>query len=134
VYVGKQDSKIRRVALSLQFSVPKQNQAATRGIQGGTVSVSVEFAAVGEPQTIQAPANSKPISELAKQLGGLTGGLGGAASGIGGGTTGGSSGGGAGAGAGGSPSADNYQRYAQCLNAAKPSDTAAIQRCAALLK
>jgi hypothetical protein len=132
VYVGKQDGKIRRAALGLQFTVPKQAQATARGVKGGNVTISVEFAAVGEPQTIQVPASSKPISELAKQLGGLAG-LGGATSGLGGssGGLGGSTGGG---GSGKTPSAQQFQRYAQCLNSAKPSDTAAMQRCRSLLK
>jgi hypothetical protein len=129
VYVGKQDGKIRRAALGLDFSVPQQNQATTRGVKGGNVTISVEFAAVGEPQTIQAPAKSKPISELSKQLGGLAGGLGG------GGASGGLPGGNPGAGgAGKTPSPQQFQRYAKCLNSAKPGDTAAMARCRSLLK
>jgi hypothetical protein len=131
VYVGKQDGKIRRAALGLQFSVPKQSQASARGVQGGNVTLSVEFAGVGEPQTIQAPASFKPLSELTKQLGGLAG-LGGASSGLGGSS--GGPGGSAGGGAGTTPSAQQFQRYAQCLNSAKPGDTAAMQRCRSLLK
>src|SRR5439155_17267335 len=92
VYVGKQDSKIRRFAISLQFDVPKKNQASLRGLQGGNLTISVELAGVGEPQRIRAPASSKPISELAKQLSGL-GGLGGAAGGLGGSTPGATGGG-----------------------------------------
>jgi hypothetical protein len=128
--------------------VPDDQQAQARGIKGGNLTVSVEFAGVGEPQTIQAPANAKPISDLAKQLQGLGGALG-ATGGIGGdtsGDTGGSSsdgnlpggtpGGepGAEGGSGRSPSSEQFQEYAQCLNNAKPSDTAALQKCSDLLK
>jgi len=129
VYVGKQDSKIRRFAISVQFDVPKQNQASLRGFKGGNLAVSVDLAGVGEPQTIQAPASSKPISDLANQLRGL-GGLGGAAGGLGGSTPGATSGGASGR----TPSAAQFQRYAKCLGAAKPGDTAALTRCRALLK
>ena len=142
VYVGKDDDKIRRAALSLQFTVPQQAQASARGVKGGNVTISVEFAGVGEPQTIAAPANAKPISELAKQLRGLGGPLG-AAGGIGG-STGGSSGAtpggtpggepGTTGGGGKSPTSEQFQRYAQCLNKVKPSDTAALNRCSRLLK
>lgn len=147
VYVGKDDNKIRRFALSLDFQVPEKEQAQARGIKGGNLTVSVEFAGVGEPQTIQAPANAKPISELGKQLQGLGGALG-ATGGIGGTSGGGSSPGGSSglpggtpggepgsAGGGGkSPSSEQFQKYAQCLNNAKPSDTAALQKCSELLK
>jgi hypothetical protein len=147
VYVGKDDGKIRRFALSLDFEVPKDSQQQARGVKGGNLSVSVEFANVGEPQTIQAPANAKPISDLGKQLRGLggalgaTGGIGGTSGGApSGGDTGGVPGGtpggepGSTGGGGKSPSSEQFQKYAQCLNNAKPSDTAALQKCSELLK
>jgi hypothetical protein len=139
VYVGKKDGKIRRASLSLQFNVPQSAQASARGVKGGNVTLAVEFAGVGEPQTIAAPANARPISELSKQLGGLGGALG-AAGGIGGSsggsTPGGTPGGtpGTPGGGGKSPTSAQFQRYAQCLNKAKPSDTAALNRCSRLLK
>jgi hypothetical protein len=142
-YVGKVDNKIRRASVSLDFEVPKSAQAGLRGLQGGNLTVSIEFASVGEPQTIQAPANAKPISELAKQLQGLGGALG-AAGGIGGSGTGaggsnvpgGTPGGtpGSAGGGGKAPTSEQFKRYAACLNEAKPSDTAALQKCADLLK
>jgi hypothetical protein len=148
VYVGKDDGKIRRFAVSLDFQVPENAQAQARGIKGGNLTISVEFAGVGDPQTIQAPANAKPISELGKQLRGLGGALG-ATGGIGGDTGGSSPSGGSGStlpggtpggepgaagGSGKSPSSEQFQKYAQCLNNAKPSDTAALQKCSDLLK
>jgi hypothetical protein len=135
VYVGKADGKIRRVSLNLDFEVPKSSQSSTRGISGGNVSVSVEFAAVGEPQHIAAPTGAKPISQLTQQLGGL-GGLTGALGGAGaGGPTGGTGGTGGSGGAGGTaPNSAQFKSYSDCLNKAKPSDVAAIQHCAALLK
>jgi hypothetical protein len=136
-YVGKSDDKLRRVAVSMDFDVPDEAQSSARGIKGGNVSVSVEFAAVGEPQKITAPTGAKPLSDLTKQLGGL-GSLGGALGGAGAGGLGGSSGGatpgGAAGGSGSSPNSEQYKKYADCLNKAKPSDVAAIQHCAQLLK
>lgn len=131
VYVGKADGKFRRVAIDLGFQVPDSAQASVRGVKGGNVSVSVELAGVGEPQTITAPTNVKPLAELTKQLGGL-GSLGtalGATGGAGAGSSGGSAGG-----TGSAPNSQQYKKYAECLNKAKPSDVAAIQRCATLLK
>jgi hypothetical protein len=136
VYVGKADGKIRRAAASIAFDVPEKARSSARGLQGGAVTISVELAGVGEPQTITAPKGAKPISELTKQLGGisgLSGALGGAgATGGSSGSSGGSSSGGAPS--GGSPNSQKFQRYAQCLNKAKPSDTAALNRCSRLLK
>jgi hypothetical protein len=34
---------------------------------------------------------------------------------------------------GGAPTADDFKRYADCLDKAAPEDTAALQRCARLL-
>ena len=130
VYVGKADGRIRRVALGLQFSIPQQAQALARGLKGGSMTISVEFAGVGQPQTITAPTSSKPLSDLATQLRGL-GGLGGTAGGLGGSSSG-STGGATPTGR--TPSAQQFQRYAQCLGKANPSDAAAIARCRALLK
>ena len=129
VYVGKSDGRIRRIAANVEFSVPPRARSQLRGLKGGNLSFSVEFAAVGEPQTIRAPRSARPISQLRQQLlgavgGGLGGGLGGGVGGQGGGS----------APGGGGASSSKLQRYSQCLEKAKPSDTAALQRCAALLK
>jgi hypothetical protein len=72
VYVGKSDNRIRRIAASLDFKVPSNQRARLRGLKGGTVSLSIELAGVGEPQRIVAPAKSRPISDLRKQLTGLS--------------------------------------------------------------
>ena len=107
---------------------------------------------MGKPQKIEAPAQSRPLSDLTKQLGGAGAlGLGGALGGQGGGRPG---PGGAGpprcpaadapdpAGAPGAPErrsggsggdAEAFQRYADCLDKADPQDTAALQRCSELL-
>jgi hypothetical protein len=88
---------------------------------------------VNGDQRIEAPANSRPLSELTSSLGG-NGLLGG----------GGSSGGATPApvqpDAGGgtstlpAPDADDFERYSDCLDKAAPEDTAAIQTCAKLLQ
>ena len=129
IYVGKSDSKIRRLAVSVDFQIPADQQAKFQGASGGTLSFSIDFAKVGEPQKITAPTGARPISELQQQLGGLGGGLGG----LGGSGSSGSGGSGSG-GSGSNPTAQQFQKYSQCLQKASPSDTAAIQKCAQLLK
>lgn len=129
IYVGKADSKIRRLSVTVDFEVPADQRANFQGAEGGTLNFSIDFAKVGEPQTVTPPANPRPISELQQQLGGLGGGLGGLG---GAGSSGGS--GGASGGSGSNPSAAQYDKYSKCLQAASPSDTGAIQKCAQLLK
>jgi hypothetical protein len=129
IYVGKADGKIRRVALKIDFSVPKKSQSGSGGLKSGTLNFSVQYSNVGAPQTIQAPTNVKPISELLSKLGG--------ASALGGSGLGGSSGGSAGGGgtsSGASPSSKQFQAYSKCLDSAPAGDAAALTRCSQLLK
>jgi hypothetical protein len=125
VYVGKSDHVIRRLSADLSFTIPQQQQAQLGGLTDGTLSFSVEFSNVGRPQTITAPKNAQPIGNLTSKLGSLSGALGGAAGA-------GSSGTGSTGSAG--PGANALQKYSQCLQQANPSDAAALQKCAALLK
>ena len=127
VYVGKADNKVRRIAVSVQFKVPSGSQARLGGLKGGTLQLSVQLASVGQPQRIVAPKSARPISQLRQQLLGRLG------SGLGGGLGGALGGNGGSPGAGGA-SNQRLQRYSRCLEKAKPSDTAALQRCSALLK
>src|SRR4051794_27097725 len=92
IYVGKDDSKIRRLSVSVDFEIPSEARSRFQGAEGGTLSFSIDFAKVGEQKTITAPTDTKPISELQQQLGGLGGGL----SGIGGSGSSGSGSGGSG--------------------------------------
>jgi hypothetical protein len=134
IYVGKDDSKIRRLSLSVAFEIPSASRAQFQGAEGGTISFSIDFAKVGEKKTITAPANARPISELQQQLGGALGGLGGSgSSGSGSGGSGSSGSGGSGS-SGSNPTPAQYEKYSKCLQAADPSDTAAIQKCAQVLK
>lgn len=130
VYVAKSDNTVRRLATTLDISVPKDQQKNFNGATGGTLQISIDFANVGAAKTIQAPANAKPISQLTQQLQSpltQTPGTGGS------GSTGSGSTPGTGA-TGGTPSAKQFQQYAQCLQKAGNNDAAAIQKCAAILK
>jgi hypothetical protein len=120
VYAGKTDNVIRRLSADLQFNVPSAQQAQLGGLKSGTLSFSIEFSDVGKPQTITAPTNAKPLSELTSKLGGLSGILGGSGSS----GTSGSSG----------PTAAAQSKYAQCLQNADPSKPAELTKCNALLK
>ncbi len=139
VFVGKSDKTVRKFEAHLKF---EPSGAAASGIDSLTVDFSITFGDLNKPQTISAPGNAKPLSELLTQLGippgALSGGLGGLGgiSGLGGGL-GGSSGGSVpspppstGGGSSGGAS-DNTQKYLNCLQKAKSS--AEIQACSSLL-
>src|SRR3954465_2090358 len=108
VYVGKDDNVIRRLSADLSFTVPSDKQAQLNGLKSGTLSFSIDFANVGKPQTITAPANAKPLAELTSQLGGLGSVLGGGSS-----SSGGSSSGSGSSGSGSGPSSAALQAYSK---------------------
>lgn len=126
VYVGKNDNVIRRLSADLTFSIPKAQQAQVQGLSSGTLSFSIQFTNVGQPQTITAPTGAKPITELTSKLGSLGSALGGASGGSSGSSGSGSTGAGSGAAA--------LQKYSDCLQKANPSNPAELQKCAKLLK
>jgi hypothetical protein len=132
VYVAKSDNTIRRLATTLQLSVPKNKQSQFGGATGGTLQLSIEFANVGHAQPISAPANAKPISDLAGQLNALGGSLGATGSGSSGGS--GSTGSGATGGAGSTPTTKQFQDYAKCIQKAGGNNPTALQKCASILK
>jgi hypothetical protein len=125
VYVGEDDDIIRRVAGKIEFDVPEENRESLGGIQSGSIEFAVEFSDVNGDQEIEAPAHARPISSLTRSLGG-----GGGLPGLGGGsqsTT-------PSAPDGTSPEGEDFQKYADCLDKARPQDTEALQRCAELLQ
>lgn len=127
VYVSKDDNTLRRINVSVDFTIPANQKSQFQGATGGNISFSLDLSKVGEQKTITAPPNPKPISQLQGSLGGL------------GGTSGSGSGGSSGSGGasttpGSSPSAAQFNKYSKCIEKANPSDPAAVQKCAALLK
>lgn len=131
LWVGKSDNRIRRMSVKIDFQIPAAQQAQFQGASGGTLTFQIDFAKVGQPQTVTAPANPRPISELQQQLGGLGGGLGGlGGSGSSGSGSGGSSGsGGTGGSGGGTPTPAQLQKYSKCLQSGT-----SIQQCSKLIK
>jgi hypothetical protein len=141
IYVGKDDDIIRRLSASIEVEVPEADRETVGGLEGGSLRFSVEFADVNGDQQVEAPARSRPLSELTSQLGAgaLSGGIGD----LGGGeaedpeepppadtspppaTPGGSG--------QAAPEVEDFQRYADCLDQVEPDDTEALQRCSALL-
>jgi hypothetical protein len=135
IYVGKEDDTIRRVSGNLSMKVPEKDRARVNGISGGSLRFSVELTKVNGDQNVEAPAKSRPIADLTSQLRGA-GALG---------ALGGSGGSGAQPPAATTPTpgavpeqegggVETFQEYSKCLDEARPDDTAALSRCAELLR
>lgn len=68
VFVGQDDSKIRRVVTNVDFVVPPAQQGGA-GIQGGTVKLTTELADVDGNEQVRAPVGARPLTELLQQFG-----------------------------------------------------------------
>jgi hypothetical protein len=66
VYSGTDDHLLRKLALSLQIAPPAGTGASVSSVN---LNLSVALSDVNQPQTITAPSNPKPISDLLNQLG-----------------------------------------------------------------
>lgn len=77
IYTGKSDHILRKLEVTASVSSTPQTQAALGGLRTATITFSLEFTSINQPQTITAPANPKPFSQLVPALQQLTGALGG---------------------------------------------------------
>ena len=123
VYSGSDDHVLRKLDVSLEIQPPA---AAAAGISDVKIDLSISVSNVNQAQTIQAPTNTKPLSDLQQQLGGIgiLGSLGGASSSTG-----------AGSAPSAAPSAAAQQKYLQCVSKAQQSgNIASANKCLALIQ
>jgi hypothetical protein len=103
-----------------KFDIPNESGG---GSQSADLKFDLQLLDLNEGQDINAPENTKPLSELMGKLQGLgLGGLGGIA---GGGSSNGS-------GSSSGTSQENLQKYSECIQKAN-GDTSKMQKCADLL-
>jgi hypothetical protein len=122
LYSGADDHLLRKLDVALDVTPPA---GSAQGVTSVHVELSITLSGVNETQTISAPSNPKPFSELQQQLGGL---------GILGSTLGGS-GTGSSIGSGSAPSSASSAAYTRCvLQAQANNDAAGVNKCLALLK
>ena len=134
VYSGVDDDLLRRLEFDIAIDPTALPGAAEAGIEGANLSFAITIGAVNEEQTIEAPADAQPISELGESLqipgleGGQIPGLGaGSIPGLDQGSAPGGGGGGGGAGAT-APDAGQADAYLDCVAAAQGADE--LQACA----
>jgi hypothetical protein len=118
VYSGTSDHLLRKLALSLSIAPPASTGG---GVSSVDIDFSVTFSEVNEAQTITAPSNAKPLSDLLSQLGlpGLPG-------------VGGSTGGFSFPGGSGSSGGTTSPSYLKCVQ--KATSSAEISACAQKLQ
>jgi hypothetical protein len=73
VYTGESDHTLRRLTLSVSLVVPKDAQKAAGGLKSGELRFDLQIADLNSDQTIDAPANPRPLTELQQALGVLQG-------------------------------------------------------------
>jgi hypothetical protein len=73
IYTGVDDHALRRLALSVTLAVPKDAQQQAGGLRSGDLRFDLTIADLNKDQTIEAPADALPFSELQSQLAALQG-------------------------------------------------------------
>ncbi len=68
VYTGTQDHVLRRIELTLKVASTPQTRAALGGLSSATLTLTLQFAELGEPQHIPLPSNTQPLSALLPAL------------------------------------------------------------------
>ncbi len=137
VWTGNGDKTVRKLAIKLTLPVSGQISTLLGGLSSAQIGVSMQYANLNQPQTIQAPTATRPFSEFAAKLRSF---LANVQSSVGSGSTSGTGTGPTGAGptgtgttgAGPTGAAANVQSYSQCIQSAG-GDVAKMQRCASLL-
>jgi hypothetical protein len=129
VWTGTADKTLRKLVISLALPVTGQVSSLLGGLSSAQISLTMQYADLNQPQTINAPSSVAPYSQfqakLRSFLSALQGGLGGSL-----GSAGSSSSGSSSSGSSGSSSA--VSSYAQCLQKAG-QDLSKAQQCASLL-
>lgn len=113
VWSGTEDHTLRRLDLALSVDIPRESTSLE-------IALSIELTDLNKPQSIAAPATTRPLDELLGQLQGFLGGA------LGGGSLGG------GSGSSGGASSQELQDFSECTQRAG-SDVAEAQKCADLL-
>ena len=64
LWTGEEDKILRRINVRLEFEVPEARRERAQGLSGGVIAFDLGLGAINEEQTIEAPADSRPLDEL----------------------------------------------------------------------
>ncbi len=78
VYTGQSDHLLRRLEVTASLTGTPQTQTLLGGLSSANLKVLLEFSSINQPQTISAPPNPEPASQLLPALQQLVGALQGA--------------------------------------------------------
>ncbi len=70
-WTGTDDKILRKMQVKVDFEVPQAERASARGVTSGQLAFSLQLAELNQPQTISAPANPRPFTDLTSALGSL---------------------------------------------------------------
>ena len=124
VFTGKDDKTLRRMVIA--FDLKMAAGKSLYGLSSGRVSMDLTISDLGQPQSITAPKDAKPFTDLQKQLEGVVGEM------TKGAKSGSSSGSADSDSAAGADSGVDSSKYLDCLQKAG-SDLAKVQKCASLV-
>jgi hypothetical protein len=74
VWTGKNDKTLRRLKIGIDIAVPADVQKRANGLKSGRLELDLTIADLNQSQTISAPANARPLSDLTSALGGASSG------------------------------------------------------------
>ncbi len=129
VWTGTADKTVRKLAVSLTIPVSGQISTLAGGLSSATISLTISYANLNQPQTITAPTSVQPYSQFQAKIKSLLQEIQSAVpgvSGAGGGTTTST------ATASTSSNSSNLSAYTQCIQAAN-GDITKMQQCGKLL-
>jgi hypothetical protein len=85
IYTGQSDHQLRRLEVEANLSGTSQTQAILGGLRSADLKVKLEFSDLNKPQTITAPSNPEPPTQLLpalQQIVGVLQGVGSSGSGL----------------------------------------------------
>jgi hypothetical protein len=135
VWTGQSDKTLRKMAITLTVPVSGSLASLVGGATSATITVTLQYSDLNQPQTITAPTKLLPYSQFAAKLAGVSATLGatlGQKSGSGSSTSNGTQTLTAPSPVAPTPSTTSMQKYTACLRSAD-NDVAKMQKCAGLL-
>ncbi len=142
VWTGNSDKTVRQLVIGVTLPVTGQISTLLGGLRSAGIALTMRYADLNQPQTIDAPTTVRPFSEFESKLRTFLAAVEGSVNSAAGGALGSATGSGTSSGGstattttgstGSSSSSKNVQRYSQCIIDAH-NDVSKMQQCASLI-